>query len=116
MLAALWPVIAGVVIALTAAIVSTAGYRLRVPVVPAGDILEFAARLPNPLVLRCIGKASTDRQRLSIPSALAETISKVIAGSMERSSRLEQGLRQSLVFGIVLLTLTGIILGLLTVY
>ena len=116
MLAALWPVIAGVVIALTAAIVSTAGYRLRVPVVPAGDILEFAVRLPNPLVLRCIGKASTDRQRLSIPSALTETISKVIAGSMERSSRLEQGLRQSLVFGIVLLTLTGIILGLLTVY
>ena len=116
MLAALWPVIVGVVIALTAAIVSTAGYRLRVPVVPAGDILEFAVGLSNPLVRRGIGKASTHRQRLSIASALNETISEAIAGSMERSSRLERGLRQSLVFGIVLLTLTGIILGLLTVY
>jgi formate hydrogenlyase subunit 3/multisubunit Na+/H+ antiporter MnhD subunit len=113
MLVAFWPIVAGVFIATTFAIVSIAGYQLHVPIVPAGDVLEIAMRLATPLVHRCMRTVSSCKQHAGRAYALFDKLTEAMASSLRLAGYLEQGLRRSLVFGIVLLTITGVILGLL---
>jgi len=113
MFAAMWPVLAGVAIALIASAASAAGYRFPIPVIPAGDILQVAARCTALTVRGCKTFAASPGFLAPGRSVLSGKVAVGKAFSAKLAEDLETGMRRSLFFGVVLLTLGGIILGLL---
>ena len=113
MLAAMWPVLVGVAIALIASAAAAAGYRFPIPVIPAGDVLQVAARCTALAVRGCKTFASSPGFLAPGRSVLSSKVAAGKAFPAMLAEDLEIGMRRSSVFGVVLLTLGGIILGLL---
>jgi len=113
--AASWPVICAAAIATSVNLLSTRGYRLRIPCIPAGDILVVVIATAHFVRRQC---HSVTKPLLSIAASwqfgMADHF-KTIHRVLDRSQLLEALLRRSVVFGIVLLILIGVLIGFLAI-
>ena len=111
-LAALWPVAVGTAVAAIVAVASVWGFRLSVPVVPAGDILALAVSTARVLARACAPRAgfpALQRWRTLLEYG-GSTVKRRLA---TLSLDLEATIGRGPVFGIILLSLVGLLLGLI---
>ena len=111
--AALWPVIVGAVVAAAVAVASTLGFRFAVPAIPAGDLLVFsvAAAVAVSQGCRAMGRSIVSRfpQRYTFQGCGARASTRFV----DLSHIVETALRRGVVFGVVLLVLVCTLISLI---
>ena len=110
--ATLWPVIVGAVIAAAVAVASTRGFRFVVPVIPAGDVLVFLAAAAPAVWQECQAVGQSIVSQFAQQYPFRHSAVKTRTHFADLSHTVETALRQGVVFGIVLLVLIGMLIGL----
>jgi len=110
--ATLWPVIVGTVIAAAVAVASTRGFRFVVPVIPAGDVLVFLAAAAPAVWQECQAVGQSIVSQFAQQYPFRHSAVKTRTHFADLSHTVETALRQGVVFGIVLLVLIGMLIGL----